>query len=271
MIIIITPRLHWPHSIAIQVRCCPPRPSFLILRRDNTSRTSRPNGPWRRCWKRRCWKVAPWWNPWESQWESLASYWMLIYVDGWQWMLESEYDVNFGECWWIGWVWNTMWNTNSTENSIEFRLSIHYPIYTIQYILSLYYPYIYILSIYRQEVTLFASTLFWFDLALWLWNRGSSRSLSAQFVGWHILIPSSKYVQIWKTTIHGKTIRGRLLFFCSGSLLLGSFRVYLCYIGGYIATRNQLLSRPAVLAMDAAGGLSDYRGDASGIYTNHME
>ena len=155
MIIIITPRLHWPHSIAIQVRCCPPRPSFLILRRDNTSRTSRPNGPWRRCWKRRCWKVAPWWNPWESQWESLASYWMLIYVDGWQWMLESEYDVNFGECWWIGWVWNTMWNTNSTENSIEFRLSIHYPIYTIQYILSLYYPYIYIYYPYIGKKWLF--------------------------------------------------------------------------------------------------------------------
>ena len=140
-------------------------------------------------------------------------------VDGWQWMLESEYDVNFGECWWIGWVWNTMWNTNSTENSIEFRLSIYYPyiihilsiyypyiihILSIYYpyiihILSIYYPYIiHILSIYRKEVTLFASTFFWFDLSLWLWNRGSSRSLSAQFVGGHILIPSSKYYNMFR-------------------------------------------------------------------------
>lgn len=136
MIIIITPRLHWPHSIAIQVRCCPPRPSFLILRRDNTSRTSRPNGPWRRCWKRRCWKVAPWWNPWESQWESLASYWMLIYVDGWQWMLESEYDVNVGE---LGEC------ETPCETPIQRRILLNsdYP-YIIQYIymFSIYYSYI---------------------------------------------------------------------------------------------------------------------------------
>lgn len=170
-----------------------------------------------------------------------------------------------------------MWmlvNWVSVKHHVKHQFNGEFYWIQIIHILSNIYIYVFhILFIYRKEVTLFASTLFWFDLSLWLWNRGSSRSLSAQFVGWHILIPSSKYVQIWKTTIHGKTIRGRLVYFCSGSLLLDSFKVCLCYIGGYIATRklhtqswHQLLSRPAVLAMDAAGGLSDYRGDASGIY-----